>query len=199
MFLDRLNAIARDRQGLRRGRIRTGDPRVGRRLDTWHGVVSHATGWAILCLLPGSSGPSTGMPFASRSPDQSACRPASHSCSALPQFPATLANDGRTRDTGAFWATDVSRQRSWWQVDLEDHAISRVVIVSYYGDDATTVSRSRHRWTGSPGKWSRPARQQAAVHAGLHVQFDRAARLCVRCPTTRPTRAATWSRSWCTN
>ena len=56
---------------------------------------------------------------------------------ALPQFPASLANDGRTRDTNAFWATDVQTDRDpWWQVDLEEPvSIGRVVIVSYYGDE----------------------------------------------------------------
>ena len=29
------------------------------------------------------------------------------SSTALPQYPASLANDGRTRNTNAFWATDV--------------------------------------------------------------------------------------------
>jgi len=55
----------------------------------------------------------------------------------LPSFPANLANDGRTRDTGAFWATDVHTDTDpWWQVDLESPTtISRVVVVAYYGDE----------------------------------------------------------------
>ncbi|MHB0958063.1 MAG: alpha-N-acetylglucosaminidase TIM-barrel domain-containing protein [Pirellulaceae bacterium] len=59
------------------------------------------------------------------------------SSTALPQYPGSLANDGRTRDTNAFWATDVqSDQDPWWQVDLEEPtSIGRVVIVSYYGDE----------------------------------------------------------------
>ncbi len=56
--------------------------------------------------------------------------------SALPPYPASLANDGRTRDTDAFWATDVQVDSDpWWQVDLEKPtSIGRVVVVSYYGD-----------------------------------------------------------------
>ncbi len=56
--------------------------------------------------------------------------------SALPPYPAALANDGRTRDTDAFWATDVQVDGDpWWQVDLEQPtSIGRVVVVSYYGD-----------------------------------------------------------------
>lgn len=63
-------------------------------------------------------------------------KPAQSSTS-LPQNPASLANDGRTRDTNAFWATDVQADADpWWQVDLEKPArIGRVVIVSYFGDE----------------------------------------------------------------
>ncbi|NLX57054.1 MAG: alpha-N-acetylglucosaminidase [Planctomycetaceae bacterium] len=57
------------------------------------------------------------------------------SCSsALPQYPATFANDGRTRNTNVYWATDVEiDSEPWWQVDLETPtSISRVVVVPYY-------------------------------------------------------------------
>jgi hypothetical protein len=61
------------------------------------------------------------------------------SCShALPPYPARLANDGFTRVTDAFWATDVVKHKAesaWWQVDLlEPTTVGRVVVVGYYGD-----------------------------------------------------------------
>jgi hypothetical protein len=62
------------------------------------------------------------------------------SCShALPSHPARLANDGFTRVTDDFWATDVVKHKAdtaWWQVDLLVPAtVGRVVVVGYYGDD----------------------------------------------------------------
>lgn len=56
--------------------------------------------------------------------------------SSLPPYPATLANDGRTRNTNAYWATDVNVDpEPWWQVDLQQPTtIGRVVVVSFYGD-----------------------------------------------------------------
>jgi len=61
------------------------------------------------------------------------------SCShALPQYPPELANDGRSRDTDQYWATDIniSPEPAWWQVDLEQPTtVGRVVVVGYYGDD----------------------------------------------------------------
>ncbi len=60
------------------------------------------------------------------------------SCShALPQYPPDLANDGRTRDTDQYWASDVTvgPEPAWWQVDLEaPMTVGRVVVVGYYGD-----------------------------------------------------------------
>jgi hypothetical protein len=55
----------------------------------------------------------------------------------LPSYPAKLANDGRSNDTGSFWATDVKQHPGevWWQVDLKDPTtVGRVVVVGYYGD-----------------------------------------------------------------
>lgn len=60
-------------------------------------------------------------------------------CSAaLPANPARLANDGRSRSTEAFWATDVVKHPSeaWWQVDFEKPTtVGRVVVVGYFGDE----------------------------------------------------------------
>ena len=48
-------------------------------------------------------------------------KPASCS-SALPGFPASLANDGRARNTDHYWATDITRDPDpWWQVDCNTH------------------------------------------------------------------------------
>jgi hypothetical protein len=59
------------------------------------------------------------------------------SCSsALPPYPARLANDGRIRSTDRYWATDVSTDKApWWQVDFEKPTkIGRVVPIFFYGD-----------------------------------------------------------------
>jgi len=64
-------------------------------------------------------------------------KPATCSCSLL-SHPAKLANDGRSNDTGSFWATDVMQHPgdAWWQVDLkEPTTVGRVVVVGYYGDN----------------------------------------------------------------
>ncbi len=55
----------------------------------------------------------------------------------LANYLPSFANDGRTRDTNAFWATDTAIDKEpWWQVDLEKPMeVGRVVIVSYYGDE----------------------------------------------------------------
>jgi alpha-N-acetylglucosaminidase len=55
---------------------------------------------------------------------------------ALPPFPAHLANDGWSRDTSSYWATDVNvSPEAWWQVDLEQPTtVGRVVVVFYHGD-----------------------------------------------------------------
>ena len=55
---------------------------------------------------------------------------------ALGSYPAQLANDGFTRSTDSYWATDVQHGKDpWWQVDLEKPAtVGRVVVVGYYGD-----------------------------------------------------------------
>lgn len=55
---------------------------------------------------------------------------------ALPPYPAHSANDGRARDTDAYWATDVNIEpEAWWQVDLERPTkVGRAVVVFYFGD-----------------------------------------------------------------
>ncbi|MBN2272078.1 MAG: family 20 glycosylhydrolase, partial [Sedimentisphaerales bacterium] len=56
---------------------------------------------------------------------------------ALAAYPADLANDGRSDDTGSYWATDVAGHDlgAWWQVDLEEAlTVGRVVVVGFYGD-----------------------------------------------------------------
>jgi hypothetical protein len=57
--------------------------------------------------------------------------------SALPRFPAYLANDGRLSRTEHCWATEIAKDADpWWQVDFEQPTtVGRVVIVSYYGDE----------------------------------------------------------------
>lgn len=72
---------------------------------------------------------------------------------ALPPYPAHLANDGWSRDTNSFWATDVNvNQEAWWQVDFErPTTIGRVVVVGYYGDRrfygfTVETSRDGKRW-----------------------------------------------------
>ena len=56
--------------------------------------------------------------------------------SALPPYPAYVANDGRTKNTARFWATDFNQDKDpWWQVDLEEPTtVGRVVVIGYYGD-----------------------------------------------------------------
>jgi alpha-N-acetylglucosaminidase len=57
--------------------------------------------------------------------------------SSLPEYPASLANDGKLGDTDQYWATDTNLDPNpWWQVDLEQpQTVGRVVLVAYYGDD----------------------------------------------------------------
>ena len=62
-------------------------------------------------------------------------KPVSRS-SALPPYPANLANDGRRNNPNSFWATYVNQDpEPWWQVDLEEPTtVGRVVVVLFYGD-----------------------------------------------------------------
>ncbi len=55
----------------------------------------------------------------------------------LPEYPASLANDGKLGDPDQYWATDVNTDPNpWWQVDLEQpQQVGRVVVVAYYGDE----------------------------------------------------------------
>ena len=73
--------------------------------------------------------------------------------SALPQYPARLANDGMRSDSDRYWATDVKRDpAAWWQVDLErPTAVGRVVIVCFHRDNryygfTVEVSNDAQRW-----------------------------------------------------
>ena len=84
----------------------------------------------------------------------------------LPRYPAHLANDGWSRDTDSYWATDVTIDKAaWWQVDLENRpAIGRVVVVFYYGDRRSygfTVETSLDGKQWDHG--SRSARQQGGI------------------------------------
>ncbi|MCY3022435.1 MAG: alpha-N-acetylglucosaminidase C-terminal domain-containing protein [Planctomycetota bacterium] len=73
--------------------------------------------------------------FAPEAPSLTTGKPVSCSA-ALPEYPATFANDGRKNSTDRYWATDVRNDKeAWWQVDLEQPAtVGRVVVVLYYGD-----------------------------------------------------------------
>ena len=74
--------------------------------------------------------------FKPDSPSLTTGKPATCS-SALSPNPAHLANDGHTKNTDRYWATDVAQHPgdAWWQVDLEEEVrVGRVVIVGYYGD-----------------------------------------------------------------
>lgn len=55
---------------------------------------------------------------------------------ALSGYPASLANDGWSRDTDSYWATDVKADpAAWWQVDLEKPTtLGRIVVVFYHAD-----------------------------------------------------------------
>lgn len=73
--------------------------------------------------------------------------------SALPPYPAALANDGIRSDTDRYWATDVQNDpAAWWQVDLQQPTmVGRVVVVGYYGDDryygfTVEVSNDAQHW-----------------------------------------------------
>jgi len=59
------------------------------------------------------------------------------SCSAaLPNNPASLANDGRRSDPHRHWATDSRKEEpAWWQVDLEKPTtVGRIIVVPFFGD-----------------------------------------------------------------
>jgi alpha-N-acetylglucosaminidase len=73
--------------------------------------------------------------------------------SALPPYPARLANDGMRSETDRYWATDVNRDPvPWWQVDLEKlTTVGRVVVVCYFADQryygfTVEVSNDGQHW-----------------------------------------------------
>jgi len=80
-------------------------------------------------------------------------KPATCSTS-LPSYPARLANDGRTRNTDAYWATDITEHPgpAWWQVDLaQETMVGRVVVVGFYGNDryygfTVELSKDGQQW-----------------------------------------------------
>jgi hypothetical protein len=69
-------------------------------------------------------------------PSLTTAKPATSS-SALPGFPAFLANDGQTRNTDSYWATDIANDKDpWWQVDFQTPTtVGRVVVIGYFGDE----------------------------------------------------------------
>jgi alpha-N-acetylglucosaminidase len=99
------------------------------------------------------------------------------SCStALAQYLAEYANDGRSRDTNAFWATDINiDQDPWWQVDLEQPTtVGRVVLVSFYGDDryygfTIETSLDGKRWKVVSDQRANKSR---STRLGYTCQFD---------------------------
>ena len=90
---------------------------------------------------------------------------------ALPQYPAHLANDGWSRDTNSYWATDVNLSpEAWWQVDLEKPTtVGRVVVVFFHGDRALLrVHRGNLARRPGVGDGRRSSRQSRALHAAGH-------------------------------
>jgi hypothetical protein len=94
---------------------------------------------------------------------------------ALGPYPAYLANDGRARDTGSYWATDVNvSPQAWWQVDLErPTTVGRVVVVFFHGDERrygfTVATSSDGRvWTTVADHRDRP---QLATPRGVTCRF----------------------------
>lgn len=96
---------------------------------------------------------------------------------ALPGCGPELANDGCSRDTDSYWATDVVKQPApaWWQVDLEQPAeIGRVVVVGYFGDQrhyGFTVETSTEGVTWDVvADWR--GNMKPATEAGYECRFD---------------------------
>jgi hypothetical protein len=95
--------------------------------------------------------------------------------SALPPYPAYLANDGRRNNTDSYWATDVNQDpEPWWQVDLEQPTtVGRVVAVLFYGDKryygiVVETSLDGRRWetAGDLGD-----NQEPSTQAGMTCSF----------------------------
>jgi hyaluronoglucosaminidase len=87
-----------------------------------------------------------------------------------------LANDGWSRDTDSYWATDVNIDKgAWWQVDLgQPTRIGRVVVVLYYGDRrfyGFTVESSLDgkQWTLA-ADWR--GNQEESTARGITCQFS---------------------------
>ena len=120
---------------------------------------------------------------------------------ALAPFPAHLANDGWSRDTNSYWATDVNvSPEAWWQVDLEKPTtVGRVVVVFFHGDPryyGFTVETSLDGKTWEMAADRRDNRELSTAR-GHHLPLPAPAGSLPqrqRHLTTRPTRVATWSR-----
>ena len=95
---------------------------------------------------------------------------------ALPPYPAHLANDGWTRNTDGFWATDVTRDKAaWWQVDLQKPTpVGRVVVIGYFGDKrfygfTVETSLDGKTWTTAA---DRRKNQELSTAEGYTCRFD---------------------------
>ena len=98
--------------------------------------------------------------------------------SALPSFPAELANDALRDSADAYWATDVVALTDpvpWWQVDLGGQTtVGRVVVVGFYGDNrhygfAVDLSSDGQTWTRVA---DRRDNQEPATKEGYTCRFD---------------------------
>ncbi len=96
---------------------------------------------------------------------------------ALPAYPASLANDGRSDDTDSYWATDIQLHPgdAWWQVDLGTPiTIGQVVVVAFYGDQryygfAVETSLDGQAWNMAA---DRRDNRQPATAAGYTCRFE---------------------------
>jgi hypothetical protein len=101
------------------------------------------------------------------------------SCSsALPGFPAELANDGLRDSADAHWATDVVTQHDptpWWQVDLgADTTVGRIVVVPFYDGKrfygfTVDLSSDGQTWTRAA---DRRDNQEPATKEGYTCRFE---------------------------
>jgi alpha-N-acetylglucosaminidase len=112
------------------------------------------------------------------------------SCShALSPYPADLANDGRSRDTDSYWATDAGTDSAaWWQVDLEKPTtIGRVVVVFYYGDRRQYGFKVETSLDGKQWELAadRQDNQEPSTSRGITCQFPPRSARWLRVTVTR--------------
>ncbi len=138
--------------------------------------------------------------FKPDTPSLTTGRPATCS-SSLPPYPARLANDGFALNTDRYWATDVGKHPgpAWWQVDLQEPAaVGRVVVVGYYGDARHYGFTVETSLDGATWDMVADRRDNAdpATAEGYTCRFDPRPVRYIRVTqlTTRPTRAAIWSK-----